>query len=106
MTLVNSDSALQSALHADYPGRVTTYLQIRNVSDDARRVLRQRAAEAGQSLNAYILTLIDREVSRPTVDEVLARAAARAETASVSAVDLIRAERDARSGDAVGDPPR
>lgn len=72
-------------------------LQIRNVPDAARRELKARAAAHGQSLNAYLLDLINREVSRPTVAEVLQRARHRAERATGSAADAIdvaRAERD------------
>ena len=79
---------------------MASLLQIRNVPDAARRELKARAAARGQSLNTYLLDLIDREVSRPTVAEVLQRAAERAERATGSAVDIItadRAERDAQS---------
>ncbi|MFC6704728.1 FitA-like ribbon-helix-helix domain-containing protein [Flexivirga alba] len=72
-------------------------LQIRNVPDDARRALKARAAARGESLNAYLLNLLDREIARPTVAEVLDRAARRSERAAVSAVDVLdeaRAERD------------
>jgi len=73
-------------------------LQIRDVPEDARRSLKARAAARGQSLNAYLLDLIDREVSRPTVAEVLNRAAQRAERATASAVDVIATERSERDG--------
>ncbi|KAA8958682.1 hypothetical protein [Mycobacterium sp.] len=76
---------------------MSSLLQIRNVPDAARRELKARAAARGQSLNAYLLELIDREVSRPTVAEVLQRAAQRAERASGSAaqvVDVAREQRD------------
>jgi plasmid stability protein len=72
-------------------------LQIRNVPDEARRALKARAAARGESLNAYLLEMIDREVARPTVGEVLDRAASRAERARASAagpVAAARAERD------------
>lgn len=72
-------------------------LQIRNVPDEARRILKARAAERGESLNSYLLGLIAREVSRPTVAEVLQRAAQRTERAPVSAriaLEQARAERD------------
>jgi len=38
-------------------------LQIRNVPDESRRVLKARAAARGESLNGYLLELIDREVA-------------------------------------------
>ena len=72
-------------------------LQIRDVPDESRRELKSRAAAQGQSLNAFLLELIDREVSRPTVAEVLGRAARRSERATVSAQEVLataRADRD------------
>lgn len=71
-------------------------LQIRNVPDDARRALKARAASRGESLNSYMLELIRREVARPTVDEVLERAARRAGRASVSAVGPLTEARGER----------
>ena len=77
---------------------MTALLQVRNVPEEARRILKARAAARGESLNTYLLEMIKREVSRPTVAEVLERAARRAEQASASAIDVLaaaRAERDA-----------
>jgi hypothetical protein len=77
---------------------VTTLLQVRNVPEEARRILKARAAARGESLNTYLLRMINREVARPTVAEVLERAARRAERATASAVETLgaaRAERDA-----------
>ena len=71
-------------------------LQIRDVPDEARRALKARAAARGQSLNAYLLDMINREVARPTVAEVLERAAQRAERATASAVDVLDASRGDR----------
>jgi hypothetical protein len=48
-------------------------IQIKNVPEEAHAVLRQRAAAAGQSLQEYMLTWIERATARPTVDEVLER---------------------------------
>ena len=50
-----------------------TTIQIKNVPAGAHAVLRQRAAAAGQSLQEYMLSWIDRATRRPTVDEVLSR---------------------------------
>ena len=72
-------------------------LQIRDVPDDARRVLKARAAAEGKSLNSYLLDLLDREVARPTVAEVLDRAARRSESSSTSAVEIIAAARHERA---------
>jgi plasmid stability protein len=71
-------------------------LQIRDVSDEARRALKARAAARGESLNSYLLDLIDREVARPTVGEVLDRAAQRTERAQASAVDAVTAAHEER----------
>lgn len=76
---------------------MSSLVQIRNVPEAARRELKARAAARGQSLNAYLLDMINREVGRPSVAEVLERAAQRAERATGSAVEVIdvaRAERD------------
>jgi plasmid stability protein len=72
-------------------------MQIRNVSDDARRVLKARAARAGKSLNSYLLDVIEREVSRPTVDEVLERVQQRSERSPVSSLETIQRARDDRT---------
>lgn len=75
---------------------MASLLQIRNVPDEARRALKARAAARGESLNAYLLDLIVREVARPTVAEVLERAARRADRADASAVDVLAAIRAGR----------
>lgn len=76
---------------------MSSLVQIRNVPEEVRRALKARAAARGESLNGYLLEIVSREVARPTVDEVLARAARRTERANASAVqalDAARAERD------------
>ena len=73
-------------------------LQIRNVSDEARRALKARAASRGESLNTYLLELVSEEVARPTVDEVLERAARRTERAQASALESLDAARSERDG--------
>lgn len=76
---------------------MASLLQIRDVPADTRRALKARAAGRGQSLNAYLLDMIEREVARPTVAEVLQRAAERAEHATASAVGVIEAGRGERA---------
>lgn len=76
---------------------MSSLLQIRNVPDEARRALKARAASRGESLNTYLLELLDREVARPTVGEVLDRAARRTEHAQASAVAALDAARDERT---------
>lgn len=76
---------------------MTSLLQIRNVPEEARRALKARAAARGESLNAYLLDLLNQEVARPTVAEVLDRAARRSERATASAADALdeaRAQRE------------
>jgi plasmid stability protein len=73
-------------------------IQIKNVSDEAHAILRQRAAAAGQSLQEYMLTWIERATSRPTVDEVLDRISHRSggHLPADEAVRQLRAEREQR----------
>lgn len=68
-------------------------LQIRDVPEDARRELKARAAARGESLNSYLLGLLAREVSRPTISEVLERAARRAEHGVIPAAQVLRETR-------------
>lgn len=71
-------------------------LQIRNVPESTRQALKARAASRGESLNTFLVQLLDREAGQPTVAEVLARAARRAEQAQVSAVEVFEAARSER----------
>ena len=71
-------------------------LQIRDVPEEVRRALKARAAARGESLNTYLLGMIERDVARPTVQEVLDRAARRADRAAASAVDALEAARAER----------
>ena len=87
------------ALFPGYSDIMRSPLQIRNVPDEARRALKARAAARGESLNAYLLDLLAREVARPTVAEVLDRAASRSERPTVSAVDVIEKAREQRDED-------
>lgn len=77
---------------------MSSLLQIRNVSDEARRALKARAAARGESLNSYLLEIVSREVERPTVAEVLARAAGRSERMLTSSLDVLDATRTERDG--------
>lgn len=75
---------------------MSSLLQVRAVPEDVRRALKARAAANGESLNSYLLRLLEREVAQPTVGEVLERAAQRAERAPRSAVEVIEEERRVR----------
>jgi antitoxin FitA len=81
-------------------------LQIRDVPDETRRALKARAAASGRSLNAYLLDLLRREVARPSVSEVLERAARRAERSTASAISALQAARDDRQEETAGPAPR
>ncbi len=75
---------------------MASLVQIRHVPEDVRRALKARAASRGESLNTYLLRLLEQDVARPTVAEVLERAVARAERATASAVELLDEERGER----------
>lgn len=73
-------------------------VQIKNVPDNVRRVLRERAASEGQSLQEYLLARLIREAETPTLEEVLDRAGGRAGGAVGFdlAADTQREDRDRR----------
>lgn len=75
-----------------------TSIQVKNVPSDVHRILRQRAAGAGQSLQEYLLHLLCEQARTPTLAEVLERAGGRAggNIGREAAVAAVRAERDAR----------
>jgi plasmid stability protein len=73
-------------------------LQVRNLPDETHAVLRRRAAEAGMSLQEYLLATLNELAARPTVREVLARAGGRTggQVSLDTAASHLRAERDER----------
>jgi hypothetical protein len=72
-------------------------IQVRDVSDRLHRELTRRAKLAGLTLTDYIEQILEREVARPPVAEVLARIAAREPVdLGAPAADLLRAERGGR----------
>jgi antitoxin FitA len=74
-----------------------TALTIRDVSDDAVRTMKVRAARNGQSLQAYLRGLIEKEAARPTLAEAIERARGTA-TADISTADILAAIDEGRSG--------
>ena len=52
-------------------------IQVRNVPDEVHREAKARAARAGLSLSDFLLRELERALSVPPVEEVLARIAAR-----------------------------
>jgi plasmid stability protein len=73
-------------------------LQVRNLPDETHAVLRRRAAEAGMSLQEYLLMTLNELATRPTMREVLDRAGGRSggQVSLDSAATQLRAERDER----------
>lgn len=74
-----------------------TALTIRDVSDDAVRTMKIRAAQAGQSLQAYLRGLIESEAAKPTVAEAVEQARREA-TANISTADILAAIDEGRVG--------
>jgi hypothetical protein len=73
-------------------------VQIKHVPQDVHRVLRRRAANAGQSLQEYLLARLVEAAREPTLDEVLERASDRAggRVPLADAARGLRADRDRR----------
>jgi antitoxin FitA len=68
-------------LHYGVPGAIMApmpSIQIKDVPEETHAVLRQRAAAARQSLQAYLRGRLIEEASAPTVEEILDRAGGRA----------------------------
>jgi plasmid stability protein len=57
---------------------MTTAITIRNVPDDIRDELAARAARSGRSLQEYVLRQLIDIATRPSVEDVIARARTRA----------------------------
>lgn len=71
-------------------------LTIRNIPDDVRDELAARAARSGRSLQEYLAATLTELASRPSVEDVLARARDRVnKTGSRVSVDDIVSARDA-----------
>ena len=72
-------------------------IQVRNVPDRLHRELIRRARRRGQTLTQYIEEILEREVARPSREELLERIAARAPVElDPPAAELLRQERDRR----------
>lgn len=76
---------------------MTKMIQVRNVPDEVHREVKARAARAGMSLSDYLLREVERIVSLPPVEDVLARLTSLPETElSESPAEAVRAEREGR----------
>ena len=73
-------------------------IQVKHAPDDVHATLRRRAAQAGQSMQDYLLDHLTETASRPTLEEVLDRAGGRAggRVALADAVDAVRSDREGR----------
>ena len=72
-------------------------IQVRNVPDRLHRELVRRARLRGQTLTDYVQHLLERELERPPVEEVVERIGQRsAVDLGTSASELIAAERAER----------
>lgn len=76
-------------------------IQVRHVPDEIHERLQRRAADAGQSLQQYMLEAVCREAELTSMEELLARKRAQAlvygevELDPDVIVEVIRAHRDA-----------
>lgn len=70
-------------------------MQIKNIPPDVHRVYQRRAAEAGQSLQEYMLALLTEQARRPTQAELFARIAERS-GGSVTLEDAVEGIREDR----------
>lgn len=75
---------------------MTVAITIRNVPNSVRDELASRAARAGMSLQEYLKGMLIDTASRPTVEDVIARARARVEATGTRVdAEAILAARDA-----------
>lgn len=71
-------------------------ITVRNVPEEVRDELAQRAARSGRSLQEYLAVQLTEMASRPTVEDVVARARARARATGRNVPsESIVADRDA-----------
>jgi plasmid stability protein len=72
-------------------------IQVRNVPEGVHRRLKSRAAMEGFSLSEYLLKEIEQVASRPTVQELAERLAARTKVKyKISPAEILREERSRR----------
>lgn len=74
-----------------------TALTIRDFPDDALQTLKVRAAQAGQSLQAYVTDILVQQSSRPTWAEITERLEREA-TATFTMDDVLAAIDEGRAG--------
>ncbi|KIX76835.1 FitA-like ribbon-helix-helix domain-containing protein [Streptomyces sp. JL4002] len=74
-----------------------TAFTIREVPEDVARRIKVRAAEAGQSLQSYLLSLVTRDATQPTLAEMAGRAE-RYATEDIDVQDVLDAIDTGRAG--------
>jgi plasmid stability protein len=73
------------------------HIQIREVPEKTHRKLKMRAASEGVSMSDYLKRLIERELQRPSWDDIEARMnRMKPVNLSKSTAELVRFERDSR----------
>jgi hypothetical protein len=80
-------------------------LQIRDVPENVRDILAERARANGQSLQAYLLSLVVREASYSKNIDLLREIEGWTGGSAVTADDVLAAQDDARSGRDAGPDP-
>jgi len=74
-------------------------IQVRNVPDALHHELVRRAGRRGLTLTDYVQRILEREVARPTPEEVYERVASRAPVELEGRVaEVLREEREGRAG--------
>ena len=85
----------------EYHYHMSKMIQLRNVPDALHRQLKARAATAGLSLSDFLTREARRIADRPTDEDIRQRLASLpVQHLKVSPTQVIREERDRRSGDA------
>jgi antitoxin FitA len=78
---------------------VSTLVQIRNVPEKTHAALKARAAAAGQSLNSYMLEIIEREIEEDSVaarrDAILRKHIDAPRRSIPNSAEMIRRDREA-----------
>lgn len=70
-------------------------IQVRNISDEAHRTLKARAASAGMSLSDYVKRDLEEAAARPSLEEIDARVRERG-TSGLRSSTVLTALRDVR----------
>jgi antitoxin FitA len=73
------------------------HVQIRNLPESKHRKLKARAAEQGMTITDYVKRLLERDLERPSMNELVARAKKLSQVnIGSSSVDYVREDRDTR----------